>query len=60
MDPDITLQELRLAVANYLDSGDSTEAHQACDLFQALDEWLIRGGFVPTSWGSIRLTGEGC
>lgn len=54
MDPDETLRQIREA----LDRGH--EAHsqeeravafaQAAGLFEALDGWLCRGGFLPSDW----------
>jgi hypothetical protein len=54
VDPDITLQELRLAVSAWETERSLYEANRFCELFSALDEWLIHGGYVPTSWGTIR------
>jgi hypothetical protein len=43
MDPDATLTLIRQALIN-----DDPET--ACDLFQDLDNWISRGGFIPTDW----------
>lgn len=43
MDPNETLRRLRAA----FEDGD---ANGALDLFEALDEWLSEGGFLPTAW----------
>lgn len=59
MDPNATLQELRDLVKTML--GDRTvamkdlpallEQHRhAAELFEALDNWLGKGGFPPTAW----------
>lgn len=57
MDPNETLRLLREAVAEYrrpLPFSDSDEAAQLlADLVQhveALDEWLSKGGFLPSAW----------
>lgn len=46
MDPNATLAMIR----DYIAEGD-TEA--ATDLFGALDEWIVRGGFLPDHWACI-------
>jgi hypothetical protein len=43
MDPNATLTALRNALAD----GD---AESAAEYFEALDEWLEKGGFLPTVW----------
>lgn len=54
MDPNETLANLR----NYADhvvrhSGD-TYAVRLAEHFQALDEWLSKGGFRPREWSAAR------
>lgn len=55
MDPNANLAEQRLLCAR-LNVGDSTD-EQACldasrlaDLVEALDEWIMGGGFLPSAW----------
>lgn len=57
MDPDQCLRELREAVASMKvemskgfagDIGD--DADVAIAKFEALDQWLSRGGFLPADW----------
>ena len=56
MDPDATLRLLRHAADKYTAFGRHSDAELMATLFTALDDWLVGGGFVPTEWGSIRLT----
>lgn len=53
MDPNATLSELRQAIPNAVD-GDNAESVRAAELFQALDDWLSRGGFLPEAWDTDR------
>lgn len=54
MDPNETLRQLREMVTEILDEGsedDSTEREdEFAQLFQALDEWVSKGGFLPRNW----------
>lgn len=53
MDPNATLRELRrLAeiVANHIGQVNSRDAQELAEHFQALDVWLLSGGFLPQSW----------
>ncbi len=55
MDPNATLAEIRRLIDD-LDNGrcSPSQARRAradvADLFRALDEWITRGGFLPTAW----------
>lgn len=54
MDPDTALRKLRDAVRR-LDHSSEGQAQQAdvdsaVDHFEALDQWLCRGGFLPHDW----------
>ena len=52
MDPNETLRELRRLVTRLSDqyAGDDSAAAQAmAEKFDALDEWLSRGGFLPST-----------
>jgi hypothetical protein len=49
MDPDKALQTLRAYVAG-VSEGDQPEHLEMCEQFQALDEWLSKGGFLPGPW----------
>jgi hypothetical protein len=56
MDPDATLIELRaLAGREYGgDTLDEDETFRLAELIHNLDEWLTRGGFLPTDWNALR------
>ena len=60
MDPDACLEELRELVAAILSHDGVAYPQDAADrlreLWAALDEWLERGGFLPTGWAK---TGTG-
>lgn len=56
MDPDSNLREQRKLAESIMKSFDSDEgvdAHDAArlaELVDALDQWLVRGGFLPSRW----------
>lgn len=54
MDPHAALAELRQAVRDYQQSPSGENALVAADTFterfEALDEWLSKGGFLPRDW----------
>ena len=54
MDPDANLEEQRRIVARMLDNEENedylTDAQRLAELVQALDEWIVRGGFLPEEW----------
>jgi len=51
MDPNETLKKLRKLFADVdPEVWDSQEFERARDLFQALDEWIVNGGFLPDGW----------
>lgn len=65
MDPNETLARLRRLVTDmdaWRESGeDPTEpgeyyriASEATDAFEALDAWMVKGGFMPEAWGKHR------
>jgi len=62
MDPNETLKELRrLAYADYETAAGGwsvQEANDRCrryaELVAALDEWIVRGGFLPQAWSKVR------
>lgn len=62
MDPNATIQEMRRISERLhcgeMDDGDKIDAaHRLAELFDALDEWILKGGFLPTSWreGQMRV-----
>jgi len=48
MDPNVTLHELR-KLANK-GKWTAADAERMADLLNALDGWLVIGGFLPTRW----------
>lgn len=46
MDPNATLKELR----ELLKRGMRPDLERARELFEALDEWILKGGFLPDDW----------
>jgi len=58
MDPNATLAELRKYAAAGIPADTRRVQLQAldrmCELVQALDEWLTKGGFLPTDWSAKR------
>lgn len=51
MDPDATLAEM-LEEARADQSEFHEGIHRLAELVLALDEWLRKGGFLPTDWHS--------
>lgn len=56
MDPNEALKELRMLMAHIrTDPEEEPLAEdEAADLFDALDDWLSRGGFLPNDWNHTR------
>lgn len=54
MDPNAALERLReLVVATADENNNAVKVHLAdemAELFEALDYWLTRGGFLPSQW----------
>jgi hypothetical protein len=57
MDPNTALDNIRAAiiVAQAAADGDSNDAEieawqEVGEAFQALDEWISKGGFLPDEW----------
>ena len=68
MDPTVALWAIRSAAALIKKADDddrevvTTElAMSLVEHFEALDEWLMEGGFLPTDWADVRasLTDKG-
>jgi len=54
MDPNETLRLIRLTIKQ-MDVDEhplirKSHADQIAEYFEALDEWLSKGGFLPTDW----------
>lgn len=55
MDPNETLTEIRKLTTkrnNNPPTFDSVDAAILCELFDALDAWITRGGFLPNEWSN--------
>ena len=53
MDPNETLKQIREVIRDLRD-GEMPSMHAAdtlADLFEGLDDWLTKGGFLPDAWG---------
>ncbi len=55
MDPDACLAEIRSLTAKILADGgnhrvDSFRAQRLAELVDALDAWIVGGGFMPKRW----------
>jgi len=54
VDPNETLRLLRLTVKQIQVDDNlfikAAHADEITEYFEALDEWLTKGGFLPTSW----------
>lgn len=49
MDPDANLAEMRQLAKSDL-SEFNEDIHRLAELVLALDEWILRGGFLPKAW----------
>ena len=59
MDPNAALETARRLAGEItgggLDAADLADlAEELAETFQALDEWLARGGFKPAAWDGVR------
>ena len=51
MDPNETLAQMRAAIETFWATDGSTESADDVAVYAAaLDQWLSRGGFLPTAW----------
>lgn len=50
MDPDATLREMRELVGTFNEDPECFDPHRLVELVEALDEWLVGGGFLPSAW----------
>lgn len=54
MDPNTALEEIRASLATYRLVGSADEVVKSLvEHFEALDEWLSRGGFLPRAWSRV-------
>jgi hypothetical protein len=57
MDPNTALTELREQVRATLDNADASTSEwllSICESFDALDEWMSKGGFLPAPWADAQ------
>lgn len=54
MDPDAALAKLRGLLAEVVinEGRDPGEATVVAEVFEGLDQWLSRGGFLPQAWAA--------
>jgi hypothetical protein len=54
MDPNVMLAALRQAMVDFELAGSGENAMEAADrmseYLEGLDQWLSKGGFLPTAW----------
>lgn len=55
MDPNEALRQLREISAAVLSKPEGAELAllELAGIFQGLDFWIIRGGFLPADWGTV-------
>lgn len=53
MDPNAALNELREMVAA-INNGRTPDLEHLAEVFEGLDDWISRGGFLPTDWFTMR------
>lgn len=64
MDPDTNLAQTRELVAQLLaqldkeEEIDTADVDRLCELVQALDQWIGRGGFLPNAWSGEDLNAQ--
>ena len=56
MDPEKALQEIRQICKDA-----EPDVQRLVDLFEGLDHWILKGGYLPTEWApkSIHIPGVG-
>jgi len=55
MDPNAIVEEMRELYNEVQDSEDPLGAAiRVVELFDDLDSWLVRGGFLPHDWEPVR------
>jgi hypothetical protein len=50
MDVNETLAQLRLLALPLSLRGDCPDCDRMAELFEALDQWIMSGGFLPHDW----------
>jgi hypothetical protein len=56
MDPDAALAQIRELIIKQQTECELSESDAAdlVELIDGLDEWLTKGGFLPTEWNALR------
>jgi len=55
VDPDECLKEIRRLLADHASHGlEFYEMDDLTEKVEALDEWLVRGGFLPFVWKNAK------
>jgi hypothetical protein len=57
MDPDATLTQIRNLIIQHQTSAEemsTSDAAELVELVDSLDEWMSKGGFLPTEWSALR------
>ena len=51
MDPNTALKEIReFVIGQHYKNLGPDEVDRLCEVFDGLDEWLSKGGFLPEDW----------
>jgi hypothetical protein len=56
MDPDAALAQIRELIADQQTHNElnDTDTDRLVELIDSLDEWMTKGGFLPTEWSALR------
>jgi hypothetical protein len=57
MDPDAALAQIRELIVKHQTSSEemsTSDAAELVELVDSLDEWMTKGGFLPTEWSALR------
>lgn len=59
MDPNETLTKLRDLIGEIFETNEADDdctdmAVEMAELFDALDGWIIKGGFLPDAWSKVK------
>lgn len=49
VDPNFALMMIREIIKDY-EAGNSADVHTIIECFNALDQWMSKGGFLPNEW----------
>jgi hypothetical protein len=61
VDPNATLARLRELARRCVQGAlvDRMETEEMAELFEALDTWITRGGFLPEAWAREQIKAHG-